>query len=75
MRKYKCYAEGARGFYVIGHRNARKAARDLGRSVIITNMHNEPVCAAALDEYGAAYNVVIDRAAFYTEQGIEIYHD
>ena len=73
MRNYKCYAEGIRGFYLVGHRNARRAARDLGRAVVITNMHDEPICAAVLDEFGDAHNVVIDRLSFYNERGVVIY--
>ena len=72
-RMFKCYAEGARGFYLIGHRNARRAARDLGRAVVITNMRDDPVCAAVLDEFGEAHNVVIDRLSFYNEKGVVTY--
>lgn len=67
MRRYKLYVSGI-GFVnnngkmvsytVITNRNAKKAASDYGRDVLITDMHGKPVSAAIIDENGKERSVI-----------------
>lgn len=66
MRRYRLYVSGI-GFInsdgkmvsytVITNRNAKKAARDYGRDVLITDMHGRVVSGANIDENGNPYNI------------------
>lgn len=68
MKRYKLYVEGLsyidsegniESYTIINHRNAKKAARDYGRDVTITNMSDKVVSMARLDEMGKPYSLCV----------------